>query len=56
MSTHADKTQQNQSQSAAHAESQKQSGETSMFGFVDNRSESVVVKGGVESFLNLMEY
>lgn len=41
MSTHADKTQQNQSQSAAHAEPQKQSGETSMFGFVDNRSESI---------------
>ena len=39
MKAHADKTQENKSQSVANAVSQKQSGGESTFQFVDNRPE-----------------
>jgi len=41
MKTHADKTQENKSQSVANEDSQKQSGSESAFRFVDNRPEAV---------------
>ena len=41
MNTHADKTQENKSQSIANEPSQKQSGGKSTFQFVDNRPEAV---------------
>jgi hypothetical protein len=41
MNTHADKTQEKTSQSAANAGSQKQGSEESLFQFVDNRPEAV---------------
>jgi hypothetical protein len=41
MHTHADKTQENKSQSVANAISQKQSGGESTFQFVDNRPETI---------------
>lgn len=41
MNTHADKTQENKSQSVANETSQKQSGGASTFQFVDNRPEAV---------------
>ncbi len=42
MNTHADKTQENKSQSLANEISQKQSGGESTFQFVDNRPEAIV--------------
>jgi hypothetical protein len=41
MNTHADKTQENKSQSVANEVSQKQSGSESFFQFVDNRPEAI---------------
>ena len=41
MNTHADKTQENKSQSVANAVSQKKSSGESTFQFVDNRPETV---------------
>jgi hypothetical protein len=41
MKTHADKTQENKSQSVANAVSQKQSSGESTFQFVDNRLEAI---------------
>jgi hypothetical protein len=41
MNTHADKTQENKSQSVSNGESQMQSGGESTFQFIDNRPESV---------------
>ena len=41
MNTHADKSQENKSQSVANDVSQKQSGSESTFQFVDNRPEAV---------------
>lgn len=41
MNTHADKTQENKSQSVANAVSQKQGGGESTFQFVDNRPEAI---------------
>jgi hypothetical protein len=41
MNTHADKTQEKTSQSAANAGSRKQGGQASTFQFVDNRPEAV---------------
>ena len=41
MNTHAGKTQENKSQSAANRVSQKQSGDASTFQFVDNRPEGI---------------
>ena len=41
MNTHADKTQENKSQSVSNVESQMQSGGESTFKFVDNRPEAI---------------
>ena len=41
MNTHADKTEENKSRSAANADSQKQNGGKSEFQFVDNRPEAI---------------
>ena len=44
MNTHADKTQENKSQSVSNGESRMQSGRESTFQFVDNRQEAIAQK------------